>query len=342
MNANNKKIPFAGVPRKKGKPIDWQSLARGIEWRLAITKEHKKSLERARVFQTPLSACPICGSANFHDFLNVCGYQYAECESCGHLFMNPPLAASAVEELYQGGGDGSIQGMIYLGEETFQKRVEQIATPKVNFCNSVIQPRGLWIDIGCGTGELLTAAKAQGWRVQGYESDAAEIEFARNHSLDVIEGYVTPDNASNLREADVVSFINVLEHINDPISVLSAVASVLHSGAYVVIEVPRHPSLASFVNLTFPEFVCRHIMPPDHIHIFSDQSTELMLSKANIKAVSIWDFGQGASDFIFSALARGQAKRIPLVEDVIKLIPNIQQIADDNGLSDALLVIAQK
>src|SRR3989344_8118868 len=335
-------LSFRNVPRRKSKSIDWKKLNRNAEWRKKIANADKKAAAQSAVFQPELSSCPICKGEKFHYFIEVYKYTYSECESCGHIFMQPPLDSTVVKKLYSGGEGGSIQKLVYLDEELFLKRIEQIALPKIEHCNSIIKEKGLWIDIGCGTGEILTAAQQTGWEVKGFEADAAEVDFARRRGMDVEQKYISAENAPKLKDAKVISLINVLEHINDPAEFLKAITGPLAKGAFVVFEVPRHPSSSSFVNLAFPHLPYRHICPPDHLHIFTEKSIEIMLNGAGLEAVSIWEFGQDAPDFILCAVNNAELEESDFIDQISALANEMQKVVDEKSLSDVIFMVAVK
>lgn len=333
---------FPDIPRQKGKPIDWKKMKRDAKWRKTVSDANKKLAEGIMVFQPELSLCPICAEKKFNFFIEVYSCKYSQCESCGHIFMQPQFDVSAVKKLYSGDG-GSVQEFTYLDDELFSKRVEQVALPKIEYCNGVIgKERGLWVDVGCGTGELLTAAKKTGWTAKGFEADAVEVDFARRRGVDVVQEYVTAGNANELKCAKVVSLLSVLEHVNNPLLLLKTISGSLSSGAYVVFEVPRHPSLSSFVNMAFPQLPYRHICPPAHLHIFTEKSIDIMLRKAGLAAKSMWEFGQDALDFVLTAANNAGLKEDDFIQRMIGLANDLQKTVDEKSLSDVIFMIAVK
>lgn len=335
---------FPGAAVRRGKKIDWKSLNRTVQWRTDVGKKKKESALRSALFVKNLAPCPICGGGAHRQFVEIYGYRYSECASCGHIFMNPLLDSDAIAKLYKGGEKGSVQKLIYMaGEKLFKDRIKQIAVPKVSYCNSLIKGRGLWVDIGCGSGELLVAARKSGWTVKGFEPDVDEADFAERHGLGVVRGYITAENSRELKDAKIISLINVLEHIGDPVSLLKNAVRNLKPGAYVALEVPHHPALSSFVNLVFPASIYqRHIFPPDHLHAFTDKSARIMLDKAGVRAVGVWQFGQDAFDFILGSLVNAGIQESEFTGKILGLAPDIQKIVDKNNLSDTMFLVAKK
>jgi CMP-N,N'-diacetyllegionaminic acid synthase len=327
-----------------GKPIDLKGFNRDINWRRQIAADQKAVADRLFTRRQIIDKCPVCSSAGASPFVTVYNYDYATCDNCGHLFCKTPPSPDAINTLYAGNeSERTIQGKIYIDEKIFGWRVEQIARPKVAFVKKILSIKGLWVDIGCGTGELLTAAGDAGWHVRGIEADPDEAEFGRGKGLDINIAYVTHDNAGKLLEgASVVSLINVLEHIVEPMAFLNSVTSVLSHGSYVVIEVPRHPSLSSFNVQAFPNLAARHIYPPDHLHIFSERSAEIMLISAKLTPVAIWSFGQDFYDLVSAAATNAGLDKSSYYIDMLEGLPGIQQALDDSGFSDTILIIARK
>lgn len=341
MNTAKQK-KFFDIPRKKGKKTNWKNLNRSISWRINIAKKKKETAKYSAFFQKKLKHCPICNNKKRHTFIIIYGYKYAECELCGHIFMQPPIDLKAVRHLYSGNKKSSAQDKIYINENIFKKRIKQIATPKIEYCNNIIKKRGLWIDIGCGVGEMLIAAKKTGWKVFGIESDLREVKFAKQHGLDVVQDYITTNNIEQLRNADVISLINILEHINKPSEFLQSIANALPRNVYVIIEIPRHPSLSSFVNLVFPNLAYRHIHSPEHMHIFTEKSLAIMLNNAKLKAVGMWEFGQDVSDLILLAAANVSKKEDQFIDMIYKLVPDLQKIIDKKSMSDTIFIVTKK
>lgn len=329
---------FANVPRRHGKRMDMRSLSRTIAWRRSMGERHEQSARRLRPAVT-VTACPACEGSEHGAFVEIYGFRYHECHTCGHLFLQNPPSAQDIASLYQGETE---QARVYVGEELFRRRVEQIARPKASFCAEIIPRGGVWFDMGCGTGELLSVVRELGWQPQGCEADATHVEFARAQGSDVREGYfneLPPDVGANVR---VLSALNLLEHLPAPRAALARLTAPLATGTHVVLEVPRHPSLSSFSNLLYPGLACRHIYPPDHMHIFTEASLERVLEASRLKACAVWVFGQDYQELMYSSAAHAGLGESAFFHRVLDAGAAIQSAIDAEELCDVLFVVAIK
>jgi SAM-dependent methyltransferase len=329
---------FADVPRRQGKAMDMRALSRSIEWRRGIARQHEQTARRVKP-STSVAMCPACEHDQHAPFVVVYGFSYHACARCGHLFLQNPPAPEEIAKLYQG---GTAQADVYVGDELFKRRVEQISRPKAEFCRLHVPPGGDWFDVGCGTGELLSVVRELGWTPRGCEADPAHVRFARQQGIEVSEGYLDALPAELAGSVRVISALNLLEHIPAPRPWLERLTAPLVAGGHVVLEVPRHPSLSSFSNLLYPELASRHIYPPDHMHIFTEASLEHVLGACRLRARAVWVFGQDFQELLYSSAAHAGLAESPFFHRLLDSAGAIQKAIDGENLSDVLFVIAQK
>lgn len=338
-------MSIATASLRLGKTLDPQGLNRGVAWKLRIARKQAALAEAVRHTQSERPDCPICGARRWHVYVEVYAYPYVECEECGHLFLQRLPSAAAVRALYasERGDTKSVQSDVYGIAGLFERRVATIAAPKVDYVTRHLGRAGRWIDVGAGVGELVVAAQRAGWDCLGLEVDPEEVRFAESVGARVRRVELEPGNASALLEsADVVSLLNLAEHVVDPAAFLGFVAKAMPSWGRVVIEVPRHPSFSSFALRCMPGVAHRHIYPPDHLHVFSDRSLDRLLARCELDAEHVWRFGQDAYELIMSlACARGGGGD-DVEEAVRDSVPALQEAIDRCGLSDVLFVIARK
>jgi len=104
----------------------------------------------------------------------------------------------------------------------------------------------LYLDLGCGTGGMLAdAVKRHAPRLAfGLDGTRRAVEIARERGLDVaVHDFARP--LALPFAPDRVSCLDVLEHLEDPVFVLHALADVAAPDARLVVTVPAMPSLWS-------------------------------------------------------------------------------------------------
>lgn len=295
-----------------------------------------------------IKKCRVCGSSDISlYFTGYNKYTRYECHNCKCVFLaNLPR----VEEMY--GESDTLNEAFYISDEAFKSRVDIIVAPKVDFVLDVCKEENLtpksWVDIGSGGGQLLWYAKSLGMKECGIESDKAEYDFCVSKELNVINSFVDPNNIDPsvekvIKEADIVSMITVLEHIENPKALIDYLAKTMKKESLLVIEVPRHPSVSSYVCSLFPNVVYRHMDLPGHLQIFNEKTMDILYGDA-FEPVGKWCFGQGFSDLINLPLVSKEENPIDteLYSKIMTMNNDIQKIIDSNDLGDELLIIARK
>jgi 2-polyprenyl-3-methyl-5-hydroxy-6-metoxy-1,4-benzoquinol methylase len=98
------------------------------------------------------------------------------------------------------------------------------------------------LDLGAHVGRLLRLAHDRGWTVEGVEMNPQTAAFAGVATgLPVHRGDAR--TLGNLgRQYDAVTFIDVLEHIPDPVSVLTSIRKVIAPHGWIAVKVPNGPA----------------------------------------------------------------------------------------------------
>ncbi|OGT06716.1 MAG: hypothetical protein A2103_01115 [Gammaproteobacteria bacterium GWF2_41_13] len=345
---NNQKYAstfLSHIERTYSKSIDFTKLNRDTAWRVKVAAQQRALSEKLLNDRLILHSCPICKNNKFKLFVEIYGYPYCECNDCGHIFSQKPPSPQAIKKLYMlsGGENKSVQTHIYVNKELFAKRVTVIAEPKVQYVTKRVLNKGKWIDIGCGTGEILYAAKAQGWDALGIESDLEEVNFAKEMGMNVEQLFLGPENVGEyVKDATIVSLVNILEHLLEPKMLMKAIAGSISQEARIVIEIPRHPSLSSFANKVFPDLAVRHIYAPDHLHIFTEKSVEILLTESGLVPESLWLFGQDFYEVISSMASLDGCENTIFFEEILRGVCSTQEAIDKMDLGDTAVIICKK
>lgn len=179
--------------------------------------------------------CPLCGSLPVRVYLNSTSCQLLQCESCG---------------LVQTGqfDNGSV---IYDTNEYFVDRNRYLENWD-NLCLvfdalldkiSRYKKGGMFLDVGCGVGCLVSRSKARGFQAQGVEVSGWASDYARQvRGLTVVTGTLTEASFRN-NLFDVVVINHVLEHVPDPGLLLCEAGRILKEDGLLVVGVPNVGSI---------------------------------------------------------------------------------------------------
>jgi SAM-dependent methyltransferase len=141
---------------------------------------------------------------------------------------------------------------------------------------------GRWLDIGCGRGTLLRAAGAEGWEAVGTEIAPAVVDSVRALGLDARLG-LTQELDLPSGGFDVVSAIEVLEHVRDPDVLIAEAARLLRPGGAVCITTPHSRGISRRLLGTDWSAVA----PPEHLQLFSSAGIRSVLSRRGLRTVSL-------------------------------------------------------
>jgi SAM-dependent methyltransferase len=138
--------------------------------------------------------------------------------------------------------------------------------------------RGRLLDVGCGDGQFLAAARKSGWSVAGTEISP---EAARARGLDVFESLA---EAEKLAPYDCVTFWHSLEHLRDPRPMMEGAYSLLASSGVVIVAVPD----ADGIQARFFGPGWFHLDVPRHLYHFGNRSLTLLLESLGFLVRKRW------------------------------------------------------
>ena len=314
--------------------------------------DKKESIENARLISQSvnpgkeLSNCPICLHSEFSFLCNIYGFNYVNCQYCGSALVRNPPDDNDLRDLYVSQYYTESNKKLYANDSLVDYRIEQIAKPKVShILGSIKSKPSSWLDIGCGTGEIISVANDSGLRAVGIETNPMQREYARKRfGLDINDEYITPENINQFGgNFDIISMFSVLEHVLNPRDLIHSVTNIQNSGNHIVIEVPHYPSLSVASQMTYPDYVNRMMHPPFHLFIFSEKAIEMLFKEYGYEAINYWFFGQDVYEYLTTLeLVAGNFNGSRLKDILWPLIEEMQMVVDKNGYSDEMLVIGRK
>ena len=232
-------------------------------------------------------ACNLCGARAHRPLFRKAGYDLVACGHCGLAFIANPPDENAIAALYAGGDDYH-SALLDPGHPVFA-RMQAIARQHMRFLRrSIPTPTGLkLLDVGCSSGLFLNEARAAGFAVKGAELSATTSGFARDHfGLEVHTGDWR-DAGHAEASFDVITLLDVIEHLADPLAELVAIRRLLKPGGLLLQSTPDIDGL--FPRLSY-KLANRldywpHPEPPHHLFQFSRRTLAALTEKAGYKTL---------------------------------------------------------
>ncbi|MBC7600433.1 MAG: class I SAM-dependent methyltransferase [Polaromonas sp.] len=102
-------------------------------------------------------------------------------------------------------------------------------------------PRGRFLDVGCGSGQMVKLAGQLGREAKGLEMDPLDVKTARQGGLNIRQG--TSEQLVNYEnELNAILCSHVLEHVHEPLAMLSQLKRALRPGGLLLMTLPNAPS----------------------------------------------------------------------------------------------------
>jgi len=126
------------------------------------------------------------------------------------------------------------------------------------------------LDVGCGGGILTEALAQKGARVTGIDIARKALSVAELHLLesgllvDYLETTVEQHAASGVEPYDVITCMEMLEHVPDPKSVVSSIASLLKPGGHAFLSTINRNGWAFALAIAGAEYVARLLPQGTH------------------------------------------------------------------------------
>jgi SAM-dependent methyltransferase len=176
---------------------------------------------------------------------------------------------------------GSMQGGVHALPAHLQRRLERMRVFNGG------RP-GRLLEVGCGFGVFLAAARDAGWHAEGVDvSRCAASYIAERYGIHIeVRDVMTVGLSAGV---DAVHLNHTLEHLPEPLGALTRLRGVLRRGGCIWVEVPNELD-ALFEWLRWA--LLRRLTPSPsagnpHLFFFTPRALERMLVRAGFHAVDV-------------------------------------------------------
>jgi SAM-dependent methyltransferase len=215
-------------------------------------------------------ACPACGAGRGRGRGRKNDLEVASCAACGTLYaLSAPGAGGDYDDYYDAAN---------LSVPTFvDRRLDEIVAGFAPYRRA-----NRLLDIGCGAGSLLEAARRAGWEAEGVEVSRPSVEHVRARGFEVFYGELAEAHYP-AASFDVVTASEILEHLPEPKELLREIARIVRPGGLFWGTTPHGRGLsARALGVGWSA-----VHPPEHLQLFSLPGLRGLLASAGFRRVRL-------------------------------------------------------
>lgn len=215
--------------------------------------------------------CLLCQSRRLKP---LSGYESAglvRCGECRFVFSGAIPTARELEEHY--GRYGRDDYLSPLTARRYQELLDVFEPSRVT--NRIL-------DVGCGVGHFLEIAKGRGWDVYGTELTDRAVEICARKGITTHKGELAHANYQP-DFFDVVTSIETIEHINNPLEDVSNMAAALRPRGLLYVTTPNFNSLSRRLLKSRWNI----IEYPEHLSYYTPETITALLHRCGFERVKV-------------------------------------------------------
>jgi SAM-dependent methyltransferase len=220
--------------------------------------------------------CPACGRVTRHRFLyakNNC--DIVRCDACG--LGRARTNGFDLNSYYTGDYFSGKRADGYADYRGAERTLRREFAETVRFIRT-FRPSGRLLDVGCAYGFFLQEARPC-FDVSGIELAQEAAEHCRRSGLNVLTGQAEAGVLRQLGTFDVITLLDVIEHLPSPRETVALLAQHLNPGGILVVTTGDFGALSA--RLAGSRW--RLMTPPQHLWFFSQESMRRMMTSLGFR-----------------------------------------------------------
>lgn len=223
--------------------------------------------------------CTVCGESRLSLWGKRNDFHLYECKNCTHRFADllgrefsksDPIKFR--QELTHGLMDSDRNYYLHLKVGELPGNATYItATRAISICKRAGIEKGAWLDVGSGSGYLLSKAKENGYTAIGIEPGGWGQLAAQEKGVTVKQAFLEPTTFD--QTFDIVSATDVIEHVANPVQFLRTLRQYTNPNGGLVFSIPCADSFEGRIFGVHWDMV----EPPTHSQFFSHTSLAKVL-----------------------------------------------------------------
>ncbi|WP_276359575.1 class I SAM-dependent methyltransferase [Daejeonella sp. H1SJ63] len=194
-----------------------------------------------------------------------------ECVNCGLVTLSETAIPQNFYELSGMHGDNP------LDIDEWLRQLERDDLRRVEYLSDIITNTCV-LDFGCGPGGFILKARSKTKQVAGVELESRLADHYSDNNLNVVQNINDlPEN----QKFDLITAFHVVEHLEQPATILKELSSKLNPHGKIIIEIPSANDvlLTLYNSKSFSEFTYWSC----HLFLFNAANLKLLAKKAGLK-----------------------------------------------------------
>ena len=139
------------------------------------------------------------------------------------------------------------------------------------------------LDIGCGWGLALEYFKNKGMEGYGFDPAIEAVNYGKQKGLNLMHAGLQSMDVFNGKKFDIITILNVLEHLADPTLALEQIKKILKDDGILLIDVPNEFNEFQTSGRDIHKLNDWWLAPPNHLNYFSRDSLVKLLEHLGFK-----------------------------------------------------------
>ena len=239
--------------------------------------------------------CNLCDQNHNEIIWEKDSFKYRKCKKCGLVFISPRLTSKEISKIYEIGFDSKSSTTPPPLDHTLYSKLFKKAE-KYRMNNN-------FLDIGCFRGDFLVGAKNLNWNVYGTEISEEAVKYGKNNYDIKIELGSLLDASFKNNYFDVITLLDVVEHLTDPSEYLIEIERILRPGGLLYLDTPNFNSLNRYIfGKKWSVFF------PWHLFYFTSKTLKNICIKNNLQVIKITneDWGPFSTHNVYKNLTKSK------------------------------------
>lgn len=223
--------------------------------------------------------CVLCNSSDFRVIYQREMWKYYLCLNCFLVCIHPKPTPDELIRIYQ----------TYLPDQPeeiagWERMMRAVIAKSANLIETGVRTgKRKLLDVGSGYGFFLKEMKSRGWQVEGIEVSRAGRRYAQEKwgihvYSEPLEDITLPDNYF-----DAITLFYVIEHIHDPLALLTEVKRILKPDGLILLRWPHTTPIIRILGPLARRLDLYHT--PYHLYDFSPGTIKRALLGSGFKEV---------------------------------------------------------